>query len=169
MTLLQRLPLPSQLGLLALLGSGALLGGAYYFQYVQGLPPCEMCYWQRYPHMVAIAAGLAAVASFASPRLALVFTLTAITALLVTAGLGVFHAGVEYRLWEGPQACSGTIPRGLSTEQLKKFLLGQAMVRCDVPVWKMWGISMAGWNALLSAALAFLLAARVAAWIRPHR
>ncbi len=76
MTVLQRLPLPSQLGLLAALGSGALLGGAYYFQYVVGLAPCEMCYWQRWPHMVAIAAGLAAVASFARPQLALVLALT---------------------------------------------------------------------------------------------
>src|SRR5471032_1792826 len=113
MTLLQRLPIPSQLGLLAALGSGALLSGAYYFQYVVGLPPCDMCWWQRYPHMVAIVAGLAAVASFAWPRLALVLALTAITALLITAGLGVFHAGVEYHLWQGPQSCSGTIPRGL--------------------------------------------------------
>ena len=58
MTLAERLPLPSKLGLLAALGSGALLGGAYYFQYVVGLSPCEMCYWQRWPHMVAIAVGL---------------------------------------------------------------------------------------------------------------
>ena len=167
--MLERLPLPSQLGLFAFLGSGALLGGAYYFQYVVGLAPCEMCYWQRYPHMVAIVAGLAAVASLARPRLALVLALTAITALLITAGLGVFHAGVEYHLWQGPQSCSGTIPRGLSSEQLKKFLLGQAMVRCDAPAWKMWGVSMAGWNALLSGGLALLLASRVAGWIRPLR
>src|ERR1700716_753684 len=80
----QRLPLPSQLGLLAALGSGALLGGAYYFQYVVGLPPCDLCYLQRWPHMVAIAAGLAALAAFARPRLALVLVLTPITALLVT-------------------------------------------------------------------------------------
>ena len=106
--------------------------------------------------MVAIVAGLAAVASFARPRLALVLALTAITALLVTAGLGVFHAGVEYHWWQGPQSCSGTIPRGLSAEQLKKYLLGAAMVRCDAPAWTMWGISMAGWNAILSAALACL-------------
>ena len=65
----ERLPLPSQLGLLAALGSGALLGGAYYFQYVAGLPPCDLCYLQRWPHMVAVAAGLAALASFARPRL----------------------------------------------------------------------------------------------------
>ena len=59
----QSVPLSSKLGALGLAGSGALLGGAYYFQYVQGLAPCDLCFWQRYPHMVAIAAGLAAVAS----------------------------------------------------------------------------------------------------------
>ena len=63
------LPLSSRLGLVAALGSGALLGGALYFQYVVGLPPCEMCHWQRWPHMVAIVAGLAALACFATPRL----------------------------------------------------------------------------------------------------
>ncbi len=85
------LPLPSKLGLLAALGSGALLGGALYFQYGMGLAPCEMCHWQRWPHMVAIAAGLLALASFAWPRLALVFALIAITALVVTSAIGVYH------------------------------------------------------------------------------
>lgn len=160
------LPVPSKLGLLAALGSGALLGGALYFQYVMGLAPCEMCHWQRWPHMVAIAAGLLAAASFAWPRLALVFALTAITALVVTSAIGVFHVGVEYRWWEGPQACSGNIPRGLSTEQLKKYLFGARMVRCDETVWSLWGLSMAGWNALLSAALAFLLGSAVFRWSR---
>src|SRR5215217_6388001 len=107
MTPAERLPLPSKLGLVAALGSGALLGGAYYFQYVVGLSPCEMCYWQRWPHMVAIAVGL----------LALVFMLAAITALIVTAAIGIFHVGVEYRWWAGPQACTGNVPRGLSPEQ----------------------------------------------------
>ena len=160
------LPVPSKLGLLAALGSGALLGGALYFQYVMGLAPCEMCHWQRWPHMVAVAAGLLAAASFAWPRLALVFALTAITALVVTSAIGVFHVGVEYRWWEGPQACSGNIPRGLSTEQLKKYLFGARMVRCDETVWSLWGLSMAGWNALLSAALAFLLGSAVFRWSR---
>lgn len=160
------LPVPSKLGLLAALGSGALLGGALYFQYGMGLAPCEMCHWQRWPHMVAVVAGLLAAASFAWPRLALVFALTAITALLVTSAIGVFHVGVEYRWWEGPQACSGNIPRGLSTEQLKKYLFGARMVRCDETVWSLWGLSMAGWNALLSAALAFLLGSAVFRWSR---
>lgn len=166
MSLLQRLPLPSQLGLLAVLGSGALLGGAYYFQYVVGLAPCEMCYWQRWPHMAAIGVGLLAVASFAWPRLALVFALMAITALLVTAAIGVFHVGVEYAWWQGPQACSGNVPRGLTPEQLKRYLFGAPLVRCDQTAWSMWGISMAGWNAILSAALAFVLSSGIASWVR---
>ena len=169
MAFLQRLPVPSQLGLLAALGSGALLGGALYFQYVVGLAPCEMCHWQRWPHIAAIAAGLLAVASFAWPRLALVFALTAITALVVTSALGVFHVGVEYHWWTGPQACSGNIPRGLSPEQLKKYLFGAKMVRCDETVWSLWGLSMAGWNALLSAVLAFVLATGVAGWARTRK
>jgi len=169
MAALDRLPLPSQLGLLAALGSGALLGGALYFQYVVGLSPCEMCHWQRWPHIVAIAAGLLAAVSFAWPRLALVFALTAITALIVTSALGIFHAGVEYHWWQGPQACAGNIPRGLSTEQLKKYLFGAKMVRCDETVWSLWGLSMAGWNALLSAVLAFMLATGVAGWIRTRK
>ncbi len=165
-TLDQRLPLPSQLGLAALLGSAALLGGAYYFQYVEGLPPCEMCYWQRYPHMVSIAAGLIAVLAYAWPRLALVFTLTAIMALFVTGGIGVFHVGVEQHWWPGPQACSGSIPSGLSAAELKRFLLSSRMVRCDQPAWSLFGVSMAGWNAIFSGGLAFLLATRVARRIR---
>jgi disulfide bond formation protein DsbB len=169
MTLNERLPLPSKLGLLAALGSGALLGGAYYFQYVVGLSHCEMCYWQRWPHMVAIAVGLLALASFAWPRLALVFMLSAITALIVTAGIGVFHVGVEYHWWAGPQTCTGNVPVGLSPEQLRKYLFGAKMVRCDETAWAMWGISMAGWNAILSGALAFVLASGVASWVRERR
>ena len=76
----------------------------------------------------------------------------------MTAGIGLFHAGVEYRWWAGPQACSGSIPTGLSAEELKKALFAARMVRCDETAWSMWGISMAGWNALLSASLAFVLA-----------
>ena len=163
------LPFPSKVGLAAAIFSGALMAGALYFQYVVGLPPCDLCYLQRWPHMVAIAAGLAALASFARPRLGLVLVLTAITALLVTAAIGVFHVGVEYHWWEGPQACSGNVPRGLSPEQLKKYLFGAKMVRCDQTAWAMWGISMAGWNALLSGALAVVLATSVAGWARRRR
>jgi disulfide bond formation protein DsbB len=160
------MPLPSRIGLCAFLGSAALLGGAYYFQYVMGLAPCEMCWWQRYPHMVAIAAGLLSVAALGHPRIAMFFALVAITALIVTAGIGVFHAGVEYKFWAGPQACTGGVPRGLSIEQLKKYLLGAKMIRCDEAAWQMWGISMAGWNAILSGGLALVLGSQVFRHIR---
>jgi disulfide bond formation protein DsbB len=160
------MPFPSRIGLCAFLGSAALLGGAYYFQYVVGLPPCEMCWWQRYPHMVAIVAGLIAVAAPGHSKVALWFALIAIAALAVTAALGVFHAGVEYRWWPGPQACTGAIPRGLSVEQLRKYLLGAKMIRCDEAAWTMWGISMAGWNAILSGGLAVLLGTKVFTHIR---
>ncbi len=166
MPLLQRLPLPSRLGLLAALGSAALLGGAYYFQYVVGLAPCEMCYWQRWPHMAALVVGLAAAASFASPRLALVLALAAIAALLGTAAIGTFHVGVENGWWLGPQACSANVPTGLSAEELKRHLFGAPLVRCDQIAWSMWGISMAGWNALLSFALAFVLSWGIVSAVR---
>ena len=166
MSFVERLPAPSKLGLLAALGSGALLGGAYYFQYVVGLAPCTICYWQRWPHMVAIVAGLCALLAYARPRLALVLLLVAITGLIATALVGVYHVGVEYRWWAGPQTCSGNIPVGLTTEQLKRYLFGARMVRCDETAWSMWGISMAGWNAICSGGLALILSSGLANWIK---
>ena len=154
-------PVPSRLGILAMLGSGALLLGAYYFQYVEKLPPCELCYWQRYPHMAAVAAGLGAIAAFRYPSVALVLVLIAITALVATAAIGVYHVGVEYRWWQGPQTCAANIPSGLSADQLKRYLFGARMVRCDETAWSLWGLSMAAWNALISATLAFVLAGYV--------
>ncbi len=158
----QRLPVPSQLGLIALLGSGVMIGGAFFFQYVMGFAPCEMCHWQRWPHFLAMAAGLAAFASSSRPRLATTFVVIAIAAIAVSSAIGIFHAGVEYRWWQGPQSCTGTVPTGLSPEDLKKYLFGAKMVRCDAVVWSLFGISMAGWNAILSAILAAGLASSLA-------
>jgi disulfide bond formation protein DsbB len=164
--MMERLPLPSRLGLLALLGSGGLLAGAYYFQYVEGLQPCDLCLLQRYPHMVAAAVGALALASFAWPRLAYLFTLTAVIALFVTAGIGIYHTGIEQHWWQGPRECSGRIPAGLSAEELKKFLFSMHMIRCDEPAWKFMDISMAGWNAIISALLALFMVNRVSSHLR---
>ena len=100
------------------------------------------------------------------PKVALVFALGAILALFATSGIGVFHAGVEQHWWQGPQACSGRVPAGLSAEELKKFLMGARMVRCDEIPWQMWNISMAGWNAILSGTLAIVLSLSVLNHIR---
>jgi disulfide bond formation protein DsbB len=157
---------PSRIGLCAFLGSAALLAGAYYFELVVGLPPCEMCWWQRYPHMVAVVAGLLAVAAYNNRNLAMFLALIAVTALAVTACIGVFHVGVENHWWAGPQACTGAIPRGLSVEQLKKYLMGARMIRCDEPAWIFLGVSMAGWNAICSGGLALLLGSQIARHVR---
>jgi disulfide bond formation protein DsbB len=160
------LPFATRLGLAAAVGSLLLLGGAYYFELVVGLPPCDMCLWQRYPHMLAILFGLLTVPLLVEPKVALVFALLAIFALFVTAGIGFYHAGVEQHWWAGPQSCTGRVPAGLSAEELKKYLMSARMVRCDQIPWQMWNISMAGWNAILSGALAILLSMTVLNHIR---
>ena len=160
------LPYGTRLGLAAALGSIALLGGAYYFEHVVGLVPCDMCLWQRHPHMLAILAGLLTIPLLVEPKVALVFALAAVMALFVTSGLGVYHAGVEQHWWQGPQNCTGRVPAGLTAEELKQYLMNARMVRCDEIPWKMWNISMAGWNAILSGTLAIVLSITVLTHVR---
>ena len=155
------LPFGTRLGIAAALGSILLLGGAYWFQYVEGYAPCDMCLWQRYPHMLAILAGLLTIPLLVEPKVALVFALVAVLALFVTSGIGVYHAGVELHWWQGPQSCTGRVPAGLTAEELKQYLMNARMVRCDEVPWKMWNISMAGWNAILSGTLALVLSITV--------
>lgn len=136
----------------------SLLLGAYGSQYIGGLYPCEMCWWQRYPHFAAVAiAGLALFVGDPGMRR----TLVALAALaLLTSGLiGGFHAGVEYGWWEGLTTCSTTIKAeaGVSFEEQ---LMKAPLVRCDVAPWDLFGISLAGYNFLLSTlgAIAILFA-----------
>lgn len=129
---------------LVLTGSAALLGGALAFQYLGHLPPCEMCLWQRWPHVAALGLGLLAWA-LGSNRA--VVALAAV-AVLVSASLGTFHAGVEYHWWAGPAACTGT-----AFDPAKSFIaaaLASPLIRCDAAAWTLFGVSMAGYNALIS-------------------
>ena len=138
--------------LLATLGSAALLGGAFAFEYVGGLAPCQLCIYQRWPHAAAIVIGLVALATgwrglawLGGP------------AALTTAGVGVFHVGVEQAWWEGLATCTAGSIEGISTADLldpSKDVA--AVVRCDEIAWSLLGVSMAGWNAILSLALAGL-------------
>ncbi len=130
--------------LLALLIPAALLGGALVAQYVYGLPPCEMCWWQRYPHIVALV--LAALA-WVTRRDALV-ALAAI-AILVSGVIGAFHAGVEYNWWEGLTACTANASAG--NDPLAS-IMAAPIVRCDVAPWTLGGVSLAGFNFLISTA-----------------
>lgn len=133
--------------LLALAVPAALLGGAYLSQYGFGLYPCEMCWWQRYPHFAALA--LAALA-FVRPSRALVAL--AALALLTSGLIGAFHAGVEYGWWEGLTACSTDLAAGGGSAL--DAIMNAPIVRCDVAPWSLFGISLAGYNFLISTAAA---------------
>lgn len=140
------------LGLIAGMGSLALLAGALFFQYVLGLAPCELCLWQRWPHLAA--AGLGGVAFFLPLRSV---ALLGAAAVATSGGIGVYHTGVERGWFEGPSACSGTIDFSrLSAEQLLERVMAAPVVRCDEVPWELAGLSMASWNALASFALAGL-------------
>lgn len=134
---------PAPASWLALAIPAALLGGAYVSQYGFGLPPCEMCWWQRYPHFAAL--GLAALGFFAPPRR--LWVALAAVAILISGLIGGFHAGVEYGWWEGITRCASTIePGGNALDAI----MSAPLVRCDVAPWSLLGISLAGWNFLIS-------------------
>jgi disulfide bond formation protein DsbB len=135
--------------LIALLLPLALLGGALGSQYLGGLHPCEMCYWQRWPHAAAIVfAALAFTASAASSR-SRNLTLLAALSIAISGAIGAYHAGVEAKIFEGFTTCTA-LPRSLSTADLLKQITQAPLVRCDQVQWSLFGISMAGWNAILS-------------------
>ena len=121
-----------------------LLSGAYIFQDGYGLEPCEMCWWQRYPHFVAI--GLALLGFIAPPRK--LWIALAALAVLVSGLIGGFHAGVEYGWWEGLTRCSTL---GGSGDVLAD-IMAAPLVRCDEVQWSLFGISLAGFNAIISLA-----------------
>lgn len=142
------------LTLIATLGSAALLGGAFAFQYIGGLSPCQLCLWQRWPHAAAILIGVIALTT-GWRGLAWLGALAA----LATAGIGMFHVGVEQHWWEGLATCTAGSISGISTADLLNPSVDVApVVRCDEIAWAMLGISMAGWNVLISLGLAVVWA-----------
>ena len=146
-------PAPAALARLLALGvPAALLVGAYLSQYVGGLHPCEMCYWQRWPHFAAVA--LAALAFlFAAPtRNARLLTGIAAVAIAISGAIGVFHAGVEYDWWEGLTRCASGGPMTLED------IMNVPLVRCDEVQFKFLDVSMAGWNAIISLGSAAFIA-----------
>ncbi len=146
--------------LLALLLPLALIAGALGSQYIGNLYPCEMCHWQRWPHYLAIvAATMAFVIPGRQAREGLVFTAAILIA--VSGAIGVFHAGVEYHWWEGITACTATTTLDPSMNPADRLaaIMRAPMVRCDQAQWRFLGISLAGYNALLSLGGAVLILA----------
>jgi disulfide bond formation protein DsbB len=140
-------------------GGAATILGAYYFQYVIGLQPCPMCLEERIPHYVAIplalVVGVAALRG--APRIAVQAGLAVIAiAMLILVGMSIYHAGVEWKFWPGPTDCSGPI-NGLGTAgDLLQRMQKTVVIRCDEAAWRLFGISLAGYNGLISLALAVI-------------
>ncbi|WP_278921670.1 MULTISPECIES: disulfide bond formation protein B [Pseudophaeobacter] len=137
--------------LAATVGSALMMLGALGFQYIGEMAPCKLCYWQRYPHLAAIGIGVLALIL---PMNALLYLGAA--AALTTAGIGIYHTGVERGLWQGPTTCTSGPIDGLTPEQLMQQILGAPLVRCDDIPWDLFGLSMASWNAIASIGLACL-------------
>ncbi len=142
----------------------AMILGAYGFQYIGGFEPCQMCYWQRYAYyaaipLAALAVVVAATRGMAASRLPVMLPGIA---LLVGMGIAGFHTGVEYHWWPGPETCSGPPVTGDIFHQE----IGPGLIRCDETPWALFGVSMAGYNFVISGLLA-LFAFRLALKGRP--
>jgi len=143
-------------------GGVAAILGAWFFQYGLGLAPCPLCLEQRIPYYAAIPLALivAAAARKGAPRAILAAGLGAIAiAMLTGAGIAVYHAGIEWHWWTGPRDCSGPLAPLGQVKDLLRELETINLVRCDEAPWRFLGFSLAGWNVLISLALA-----AVAAW-----
>ncbi len=139
----------ARLAFLAAAGSAALLLGALAFQYLGGLAPCKMCIWQRWPHGLAL---LVLPLALWRPQ----FMWIGMALMIIGAGIGVYHAGVEQAWWQGPTTCTSGPIGGQSAEELLNQILNTPMVRCDEIAWSMLGLSMAAWNAVFSLVLAVI-------------
>jgi disulfide bond formation protein DsbB len=145
---------PASWGVLAALGSASLLLGAFGFQYIGGLAPCTFCLWQRWPHALAVLVGLVSL-KIQRTWLALLGAASALT----SAGIGIFHTGVERKLWAGLQSCSSNLDvSNLSAEAALQAIMTSKVVKCDEVAWSLAGLSMASWNAIFSVGLALLWA-----------
>lgn len=161
----------SEAAALVLAGSLALLAGAFGFEYLGGLVPCEMCWWQRWALIAtavfaADALVLARVAR-GRPALAPVVLATAWMAILglaSNAGIALFHAGVERKWWQGLTRCTAP-PLAGDAKSMLADILAQPLVRCDAIPWQMMGISMAGWNFIVSL---FLVGAATWLMLKPR-
>ena len=141
--------------------SAATLAGAWFFQLVVGLSPCPLCLDQRIPYYVAVPLAIVVALVAGKKPIARAGFLALALVLAIGCGLAVYHAGIEWKFWPGPQDCSGAVVQ-LNSGSLLDQMNRTRVIRCDEAAWRLFGISLAGYNALIAAALA-LFALRVAA------
>jgi disulfide bond formation protein DsbB len=149
---------------IAAVGAVTILG-ALILQHGFGLQPCPLCLEQRYAYYFAIPLALMVLVGdhVGASRKVLFAALVAIAlGMLWNAGLGVYHSGIEWKWWAGPQECTGTLGDLGSAGGLRNKLESFSVVRCDDAAWRFLGLSLAGYNALISLALAFIAACAAA-------
>jgi disulfide bond formation protein DsbB len=129
-----------------------VLATAYAFEYLANLQPCILCLYQRIPYAIAIGLMLLAVILRKHSQANLLLFIAASVVFAVGSAIAVFHIGVEQQLWQGTPEC-GNFINTTSVEALRKQLLAQPIVRCDEVAWSLFGISMAGYNFLISTSL----------------
>jgi len=130
--------------LFAGLAAAAILGTAFASQIVGGLAPCELCWWQRYPYMVAMGVALVGAAVKPVPQKYILLLLAAV--FLTDAGIAAFHVGVEQRWWEGLSTCSAYVDLTDDLNAAMDAIMNAPIIRCDEIAWSLFGISMAGYN-----------------------
>jgi disulfide bond formation protein DsbB len=138
----------------AFIGSASLLAGAYAFEFMGGLAPCHLCLWQRKPHWALVALGLAGFYTLARKMHSATRLILMVCggAAVVSAGLALYHVGVEQKWWLGPQGCTARPMTG-SLEDISAQIIAMPFVQCDAIAWQLFGISMAGYNFLFSILL----------------
>jgi disulfide bond formation protein DsbB len=142
---------------IALLVPAALLAGAIGSQVLGGLYPCEMCHWQRWGHYAALGLALVSLAFRRQPSGGRLFVWLAAAAILASGAIGAYHAGVEAGLFEGFTQCTARATGGSNAEILAD-IMATPLIRCDEVQWSWLGISMAGWNAIISIGSALVMA-----------
>jgi disulfide bond formation protein DsbB len=134
------------------------VGGALVFEHGFGYVPCMLCLWQRWPYYVGAPLALAAAALALSGRQRAARALLGVVALTFAGGaaLGAYHAGVEWGFWPGPSSCAGANAAPSSAGGLLEQMRATRIVPCDAAAWRLFGLSLAGFNALIAGGLAAL-------------
>jgi disulfide bond formation protein DsbB len=161
-----RQPLVTAAALITVIGL-ATIGGFFYFQYVLRYPPCPLCLEQRNAYYICVPlAGLLWLGAShrASRKVMILGFAVIVVAMLWNAGLSAYHAGIEWKFWQGPADCSGSIGNFGSAADALKRMQNTHVVRCDEAAWRLFGLSLAGYDVLVSLALAAIAAcgARIA-------
>ncbi|PNG26245.1 disulfide bond formation protein B [Methylocella silvestris] len=143
------------------------IGGAWIFQ-AMGYAPCELCLKERIPYYAAIPLAALAVWLAGRGRPGLLAACFAAIAVIFAAGaaLGVYHSGVEWGFWPGPTDCTGPLDHAGSVNDFLKQLQTVKVVRCDEVALRVFGLSLAAWNAAISVGLTALAAIGVALSLR---